>query len=210
MAPDRRSAVRAAAAGSGSLQGGQRHAGPSGRRHLAAADRPTPAGRGAGDRPGGSPRRRRIRGAAARTPTPRAPRRSPRISSASCRRRSCWRVSRSRWTPASASPSHPSTVRMPIRCCAARTSPCIRPSAQGRAWRSTAATEDRHTARPPGVARRAAAAPSNATSCSCTTSPSWTCATARWSASRRWCAGSIRSAGSCRRASSSRWPSRPG
>ena len=80
MAPERRSEVRVTAARSGSLQRSQRHARPSGWGHPAAADRPASAGRGAGNRPGGSPRRRRIRRAAAWTPTLRVPRRWPRIS----------------------------------------------------------------------------------------------------------------------------------
>ena len=95
---------------------------------LLQADRPASAGCGTRRRPGGSARRRRVRGAAAGHRRRGRGAGSPTCSRRFCRRRLCSRASRSPSTPVSASPSHPSTVRMPIRCCAAQTWPCTRPS----------------------------------------------------------------------------------
>ena len=147
-----------------------------------------------GRRPGGSPRRRRIRRAAA-----------------AHRRRSCGRGGRrSRARPADTLRAGRS-VHRGGRQHRHRGRPAAR---SGRGY-AVAPRGRRHV---PGQALRhrrghvyaatgtstgrigwrcsaSCARPSNTTSCSCTTSPSWTCATARWSASRRWCAGSTRNAG---------------
>ena len=189
---DGRPAGRAAPAGPGRLQGGQRQPGPPRRRPPAPPDRPAAAPRPAVRRPAGPAGRRRVRRPAARCRPRRGGAAWPTGCANWCCSRSPSKASGCTSGSASAWPAHPFRPPRWRNCSAAPTSPCTPPRRAARASTSTCPTRTAGPATGCGAWRTSARRSRSTTSSRCTSSRRSASATAGWSARRRWCAGSTR------------------